>query len=207
MNGSDEFADRPAGVILSVPESLANGFFEYHRFRFTDGHGTPRRHDVLRGPKAAAVLAIDLALDEAVFIRQFRPAAQLANGNGELIEIVAGRIEPGERLAETARRECVEEIGVAPTALVEVMTFLTSPGLTDEEITLFAGAIDASKISDRAGAPDEGEDIRPFRMPIDDVIAALPRIKVRNAPLIIALQWLALNRHRLREILTAGGSS
>ena len=135
-------------------------------------------------------------------IRQFRPAAHLANGKGELMEIVAGRVEPGEQLAETARRECLEEIGVTPTALVELFSYLPTPGLTDEEVTFFVAAVDASRVPERTH-PTEGEYIRVMRVPIDTALAAFNEGTMRNGPLVVGLLWLALNRARVAEILRA----
>ena len=63
--------------------------------------------------------------------------------------------------AEAALRECVEEIGVAPEPLIELFTYLTSPGLCDEEITLFLGVVDAARVPARAGAAAEHENIVP----------------------------------------------
>jgi hypothetical protein len=40
-----------------------------------------------------------------------------------------------------------------------------------------------------------------MRVPIDTALASLATRTVRNGPLIIALQWLALNRGRLSEIV------
>jgi ADP-ribose diphosphatase len=134
-------------------------------------------------------------------LRQFRLAAHLANGRGNLVEIVAGHVEADEQPAEAARRECVEEIGVAPGLMVELFTYLTSPGMSDEEITLFLGVVDASGVPERAGAAAEHEETVPMRVPIDAALAALTAGTVRNGPLIIALQWLALNRGRLSEIV------
>ena len=100
-------------------------------------------------------------------MRQFRLAAHLANGRGNLVEIVAGHVEADEQPAEAARRECVEEIGVAPGLLVELFTYPTSPGMSDEEITLFLGIVDASGVPERAGAAAEHRrdraDARPDR--------------------------------------------
>ena len=56
-----------------------------------------------------------------------------------------------------------------------------------------------------AGAANEGERIVTIRAKIDEVIAALARNDMRNGPLLIALQWLALNRARLRELLALPG--
>lgn len=202
---ADPIADDRADVVIAGREVLAEGFRRYERLRVRrSGENVPRPLDVLRSGPAAAVLPIDPGRDEVVLLRQFRLAAHLANGRGNLVEIVAGHVEADEQPAEAARRECVEEIGVAPGLLVELFTYLTSPGMSDEEITLFLGVVDASGVPQRAGAAAEHEETVPMRVPIDAALAALAAGTVRNGPLIIALQWLALNRGRLSEIVRMG---
>jgi ADP-ribose diphosphatase len=199
---ANPIADDSADVVIAGREVLAEGFRRYERLRVRrSGENVPRPLDVLRSGPAAAVLPIDPGRDEVVLLRQFRLAAHLANGRGNLVEIVAGHVEADEQPAEAARRECVEEIGVAPAQLVELFTYLTSPGMSDEEITLFLGVVDASGVPERAGAAAEHEETVPMRVPIDAALAALAAGTVRNGPLIIALQWLALNRGRLGEIV------
>jgi ADP-ribose pyrophosphatase len=110
-----ELADLPADAALSQRQVLARAYCDYHRYSVTLKHGdVPLVHerDVLIAGKVAVVMPIDLARQEIVLIRQFRLAAHLANGRGDLVEFVAGRVEPGESLFEAARRECKEEIGV-----------------------------------------------------------------------------------------------
>jgi ADP-ribose diphosphatase len=198
-------ADEPADVVISDREVLAGGFRPYERLRARRGNEDPQTRDILRAGPAAAVLPIDLTRDEVVLIRQFRLAAHLANGTGDLVEIVAGHVEANETPLETARRECVEEIGVAAEPLVELFTYLTSPGLTDEEVTLFLGIVDASRAALAAGV--EREVTALMRVPIDAALAALAGGAVRNGPLVVALHWLALNRARLAEIACAGAIS
>jgi ADP-ribose diphosphatase len=199
MRDHPELADRAANVALSPPEQLAKGFFDVKRYRLTLQGAAQTREVVLAG-KVAAVLPIDIERGEVVLIRQFRLPAHLANGRGELIEIVAGRAEAGEEPAQTARRECMEEIGVAPTALVELFSYLPTPGMTDEEVTVFLAAVDASRVPERTQAT-EGERISVMRVPIEAALVALTKGTMRNGPLVIALQWLALNRDRLGELL------
>lgn len=202
-----ELADLPVNVTLSQPELLAKGYHDYQRYRLTlqgaDGVPVAQTRDVLRAGKVVAVLPIDLARDEIVLIRQFRLPAHLANGRGDLIETVAGRVEPGESLIDAARRECSEEIGVVPTALVELFSYLTTPGLNDEEVTVFLAAIDASRVPQHPGPVAEGEQIATIRVSINETIAALSLGAMRNGLLVIALQWLALNRGRIAELLRA----
>jgi ADP-ribose diphosphatase len=194
-----DLADRAAPAELSAPARPVKGFFDYQRFQVTLPAGTQTR-DVVRAGKVIALLPLDLERGEVVMIRQFRPAAHLANGKGEMIEIVAGRVEPGEQLKETARRECEEEIGVTPNALVELFSYLPTPGLTDEDVTFFVAAVDASRVPERTH-PTEGEYISVMRVPIDTALAALGEGTMHNGPLIVGLQWLALNRGRLHELL------
>src|SRR5262249_24954277 len=129
-------ADESADVVIEGREVLARSFRPYERVRVRQAGGEVETRDVLRAAAAVAVLPIDLAREVP---------AQLANGKGDLVEIVAGHIEANEAPRETARRECIEEIGVAPQALIELFTYLTSPGLTDEEMTLFLGIVDAAR--------------------------------------------------------------
>lgn len=198
-------ADEAAEVAIADREVLARGFCAYERVRVRRADAEVETRDLLRAGAAVAVLPLDLERDEVVLIRQFRLAAQLANGKGDLVEIVAGHVEADEVPRATARRECIEEIGVEPRALIELFTYLTSPGLTDEEVTVFLGLVDAS----RAAVPNaaEREASALLRVPIEAALAALATGAVRNGPLVTALQWLALNRTRLAEIARAGSMS
>ena len=197
-------ADEPADVVIAGREVLAGGFRPYEQLRARRAGDEVEVRDLLRAGAAVAVLPIDLSRGEVVLIRQLRLAAHLANGKGDRVEIVAGHVEANETPLATARRECVEEIGVAPDVLVELLSYLPSPGLIDEEITVFLGIVDASRAAVAAPAAPEHEASALLRVPIDAALAALAGGAVRNGPLIVALQWLALNRGRLAEIARAG---
>ena len=203
---ADEYklADRSAEVAVSAPELLAKGFLPYQRYRVTlKGPDVTVRQtrDILLAGRVVAVLPVDLARGEVLLIRQFRLPAHLADGCGDMVETVAGRAEAGESLEQTARRECQEEIGVVPAKLIELFSFMTTPGITDEMVTVFLAAIDAERAPARSGAASEGEQIETIRVSIDAALAALARGTVCNGPLVVALQWLALNRTRLAELL------
>ncbi|MCG6203844.1 NUDIX hydrolase [Rhodopseudomonas sp. HC1] len=206
ITGVDELADREADVTLSAPEVIGRGFMTYERYEVSlRRDGEPpllQRRDVLRASRVAAVVPIDLARDKVVLIRQFRLPAHLATGRGDMVEIVAGRVEDGEAATTAARRECLEEIGVAPDRLTELYSVLPTPGFTDEQITFFAGFLDSSAVCERGGVADENEDTQPFVVSIDEALAALGDGRVANALLYSALQWLALNRARLQELFS-----
>src|SRR5213596_2743219 len=77
--------------------------------RFPDG--STGELEMIRHPGAAAVLPFASdprgADPTVLLIRQYRYAA-----GGPLLEIPAGRLEPGEEPAQCAQRELREEIGV-----------------------------------------------------------------------------------------------
>ena len=202
-------ADEAADVTISAPHMLSDGFHRYERYAvaLTSADGPPlqQRRQVLRVGRVVGVLAFDPERGEVVLIRQFRLAAHLATGKGELVEIVAGHVEAGEEPAAAARRECMEEIGVHPSALHEMFSFMPAPGSLDEYATLYLAIVDASRVPEQAGAPDEAERTRPMRVDVATAIAALERGEMHNGFLILALQWLALHRPRLDDIMRAGG--
>jgi ADP-ribose pyrophosphatase len=198
-----EIADRAADVTLTGPSLVGRGFMNYERYGLSikrDGEpALVQERDVLRASCVAAVLPVDLARQQLVLIRQFRLPAHLATGRGEMVEIVAGRIEPGESAIVAARRECQEEIALAPERLVKLYSVLPTPGFTDEFITYFLGFVDAAQVPERAGAAEETEDTRPFVVSIDDALAALDQGRIANGLLVSALQWLALHRSQLKD--------
>ncbi|MFZ1680966.1 MAG: NUDIX domain-containing protein, partial [Rhizobiaceae bacterium] len=70
--------------------------------RHRDGEGiwVTTRRELLLGGRAVGILAYDPARDLIVLIRQYRLAAQLATGRGELVELPAGGVEAGEDPAD-----------------------------------------------------------------------------------------------------------
>jgi len=212
VTDDDILAARVADVAFEGPRLLHDGYRRLELWRATlpeaAGRGViVQEREVLRAGPCVGVIAVDLARDEIVFIRQFRAPAALATGKGDLVEIVAGRMEPGEDAAFAARRELTEETGLVALALSQpLLTFLPTPGIVDEHATLFLASVDASALPEHAGAADERELTRPFAVPIDAAVAALESQVASNAYLLIALQWLALNRARLRAVLEAGES-
>jgi ADP-ribose pyrophosphatase len=196
--------DKPIHAALSDAESRGGGFYRYERYRVAvDGSNVER--DVLRVGRVVVILPIDLARDEIVLIRQFRLGAHLALGLGDVLEVPAGRVERSEDVLAAARRECIEETGVAPDALAPIFDLMPSAGSSDEHMFFFVAAVDASKVSERAGAAHEHEITHPFRVPVSAALEAVRAGRLHYGAAVVALQWLALNRARLAEIVKTAG--
>ena len=56
--------------------------------------------------------------------------------------------------------------------------------MTDEEVTFFVAAVDASRVPERT-QPTEGEYISVMRVPIDAALAALNEGTMHNGPLVV----------------------
>ncbi len=188
-------------VSIEKREVLFQGFYRVDKLhlrhrQFAGGTGPLITREMFVRRPAVGVLIYDADTDEVLLIEQFRVGA-LDNEHPWQLEIVAGLIEPGEALEDVARRESEEEAGVHIDKMEKVMEFLPSPGGSDEHFTLYVARADLSLAGGVHGLPEEGEDIRVNVMSMNQALAALQRGRINNAPCIIALQWLALNKPRL----------
>jgi ADP-ribose pyrophosphatase len=200
-----DLSDSAVEVGLTGPEDRGGGFYRYERYRVKLNGATLER-DAVRIGRVVVILPIDLDRDEIVLIRQFRLGAHLALGRGDLVEVPAGRVERGEDVREAARRECQEEIGIVPQVMVQLFDLMPSAGASDEHMFFFLAVVDSSKTPVRAGAAHEQEDTRPLCVPIERAVEALKAGELHYGAAVIALQWLALNRGRLREIVQKGAA-
>ena len=148
---------------------------------------------------ATVVLPYDPARDTVVLIEQFRIGAYAAGFAPWLIEPVAGIVEAGETPEEVARREAVEEAGCEITDLEPIGTVLSTPGGCSEVLHLYCGRVDSAGIGGIHGLAHEHEDIRAFTLPMDTALERLAKGAYNNASTVMTLQWLALNRERLKK--------
>lgn len=194
--------DRSAVDILGR-ECVYQGFYRLDRINlrhrlFAGGMGPVIKREVLVRPPAAGVLIYDPVRDSVLLIEQFRIGA-LDTASPWQLEIVAGLLETGESPEALVRREAREEAGVVLGRVEPVFEFLTSPGGTSESFALLVAEADLRDAGGIHGLPEEGEDIRVRVLGCDEAFAALRLKRAGNAVLIMALQWLQLNRAVLRR--------
>lgn len=180
------------------------GFFRVERYRlrhelFAGGPGGEITRELFERGHAAAVVLYDPDMDSVVMVEQFRIGALDSPGKPWMLEFVAGIVEKGETPEAVVRRESVEEAGCAADDLIPIATCTLSPGACSERMHLFCARVDASRAGGIHGLRDEGEDIRVHVLRFDEAFAMLEAGDISSATPIIGLQWLALNRVRLRE--------
>lgn len=203
---------KSSDVQVTDKSTAYDGYFKLdiytlrHR-RFQGDLGPEIRREIFERGHAVAVLPYDVATDQVILIEQFRPGAYAAlasewfddTQSPWLYEAVAGIIDPGESPPDVAYREALEETGTALTDLIPITHFLVSPGGSSESVFLYLGRVDTSDVGGFHGVHTEGEDIRPFIMPLQEAYECIASGTIANVMTIVALQWLMLNRDDVRS--------
>jgi ADP-ribose pyrophosphatase len=185
-------------------ETAYQGFFRLEKYRlkhelYGGGWSNELVRELFRRGNCIAVLLYDPHADKVVLIEQFRAGALLNPNKAWLVEIVAGAIEEGETAEEVAYRESLEEAGCEILQLKVINEFYTTPGGSSEWITLFCGKVDSTQVGGVHGLDHEDEDILVRAVAFDDVYRMLENGEIDSAIPIIAIQWLALNRQKLKQ--------
>lgn len=196
--------NRDDDVEVVEREACFRGFYQLDRLHlrhrlFAGDMGKLISRELFVRHDAVCVLPYDPQRDCVVLIEQFRVGALDKSLNPWLIELVAGLIDKDEQPEEVARREAVEEAGLELAELWPLPQYYPSPGGSDERVHLYVGRCDSRGAGGVHGLEEEGEDIRVLVWSLDEALAALDDGRIDNAASIIALQWLALNRDKLRE--------
>lgn len=93
--------------------------------------GRETTREVVLHPGACAILPVT-EKKEILFVRQYRYAAEET-----LLEIPAGKIDPGEAPDVCAARELTEETGFRAERLRKLGAVFTTPGFCNEKIHLY----------------------------------------------------------------------
>ncbi len=204
---TEPFQFNASDVRIEKRETVFQGFFRMDKLWLThprfDGRDMPvfTRELFIRGD-ATCVLPYDPIRDEVVLLEQFRLGALHRSQTPWLLELVAGMNEEGETPEQVAQREGQEEAGLTFSRLDRICDYLVSPGGTTELIHLYCGLVSTEAAGGLFGIEHEHEDIRAHVVSATEAIAMIRDGRINNAAAIIALQWLELNRARLREEAT-----
>jgi ADP-ribose pyrophosphatase len=142
--------------------------------------------ELLRHPRAAAVVPF-LDEERIIMLYQYRYAA-----NGEIWEVPAGKLEPGETPESCVARELEEETGYRARRVVRTGEILTSPGFTDERIHLFC----AYDLEPGVKSHETAEVIQVHEVPFTQAIDMIARGEIIDAKSIAALHHAARLRGR-----------
>jgi ADP-ribose pyrophosphatase len=179
-------SDRDSGACVSSERVYDGRIVKLDIDEVTAPDGSTLKLELVRHPGAAAVVPLlsdpDAPDPSVLLIHQYRYAA-----DGEIWEIPAGVLEPGESPRDCARRELLEEVGATAQELSHLTTIYTTPGFTDERIHLFL----ASGISVGPTQHESDEFIEVEARPISRVLAMIRDGEIVDSKSIAALLFTA----------------
>lgn len=152
--------------------------------RFPDG--STGQLELIRHPGAAAI--VPCASDPPgadptiLLIRQYRYAT-----GGQLWEIPAGTLDPGEDPEACARRELLEETGVTAARLQRLTSIWTTPGFTNEVIHLYL----ATGLTTGEPSRERDEFIEVVPLALSAVLARIQAGEFRDAKSLVAILYMA----------------
>lgn len=150
-------------------------------FRVTEDSAVDRktgfaiRRSVVRHAGSAVMMAVD-ERNRVLLVRQYRlPAGKY------LWELPAGRLDPGEKPLQAARRELIEETGYRARTWSKLASFWVSPGYVQERMTIYL----ARHLTAGPATPMEDERIESRWFTRQELAEAIRRGKIDDAKTII----------------------
>lgn len=144
-------------------------------------NGASSIREYIHHPGAVVILAF-LPNGNLLFERQFRYPLRRV-----FLELPAGKIDPGESLAETARRELREETGYLASQWEHLGVMHPCIGYADERIEIFVAR---DLRSDGGQALDPNEFLDVIEMSPEEARQAVFDGRITDAKTITALFWL-----------------
>jgi len=170
---------------VSSSERLFDGpIFAIDRDRLTESNGMEVVRDVVRHPGGAGALPL-FEDGRVALVRQYRHPAR-----AELLEIPAGRIEPGEDPELCARREVEQETGFRPGRIERLSGFYSTPGFCEEILHVFL----ATDLTPTRQQLDHDELVEVHLLTLEEALRMVHQGEIVDSKTIIALLLAANSR-------------
>ncbi|MCF6096705.1 NUDIX hydrolase [Thermovorax subterraneus] len=143
--------------------------------KLPDGKFSTR--EIVEHPGAVAIVPIDEDKN-VIMVRQYRkPVEEM------LLEIPAGKLEVNEDVKICAQRELLEETGYKAKKLIHIMDFYTTPGFSNEKMSLFL----AFGLEEAESKADEDEFIKKEKIPIEKAMDMVKNGEIKDAKTMVGL--------------------
>ena len=143
--------------------------------------GKPCTREYIEHPGGACVLFV---MDgKILLVRQYRYAYR-----EEILEIPAGKLNPGESPDKTAARELEEEAGFVPETVRLLYVLYPTPGYTNEKIYIYR----AEGVKEGRVHLDDGEFLTSAFYPLEKAAEMIERGEIKDAKTVVAIQRVLL---------------
>ena len=161
--------------LLSSRELYRSPIFWVTEDHAKDPSGFEIHRAIVRHAGSAVMMAVD-ARRRILLVRQYRLPAR-----AELWELPAGRLDPGEKPLEAARRELQEETGSRARRWKKLIAFYPSPGFVSEKMTIFL----ATELTAGEAHPMDDERIQTRWFPAGQVEKMILSNKIQDSKTMI----------------------
>lgn len=177
---------RGSAKVLSSKIVYSGKVFSISQDEVEEPGGVQATRDVVRHNGSAVILAVDTAAHPAdpgiLLIRQYRYAAAQF-----LLELPAGRIDPGEKLLPASKRELLEETGYTAKKWSKLVTYYASPGFVSEAMNIML----AEDLTLGEATPEEDERIELRMTPLSEVMAMIQAGKILDGKTLVGVMLYA----------------
>ena len=147
--------------------------------------GDTAYREVVEHPGAVAIIA-ENSEKKLVLVQQYRyPVGEV------LLEIPAGKLDPGETPESCARREMFEETGYEAGKIALLTKYYTTAGFSNEIIYLYK-AEDLTYQAAPSGDPHEEENIIPVHITREEALQKVKSGEIKDSKTIIAILYLTM---------------
>ena len=157
--------------ILSKETVFKGPVFTVERIEISLPDARARKYDSIKIQNAVTILPMD-SEGNVLFVRQYR-----VGSNSILLELPAGKIEPGESALATAEREIREETGYAAKSMLPLGKFFLSPGYSTEYMyTFLATGLYSSPLH-----PDADEFLNVVKVPQQEAMQMIQKGQIEDS--------------------------
>ncbi|PCF50449.1 NUDIX hydrolase [Staphylococcus delphini] len=165
-------------------ESIYKGkIIEVEKHKVSLPNNETAYREVVKHNGAVAICALTPD-QQVILVKQYRKALEQ-----ELLEIPAGKLEPGEDRESAAMRELEEETGYKAKKLTLIGEVYGTPGFSNEKISVYF----ADNLVEGEVNLDEDEFVEKVLYSLEDVKKAIEARTIKDAKTFIAFQHLLLH--------------
>lgn len=163
--------------LIGSEKIFTGAVFDVNRDRLREENGMEIIRDVVRHPGGAGGLPL-FEDGRIALVRQYRhPAGR------ELLEIPAGRVEPGESAELCAAREIEQEIGFRAGRMQKLAEFYSTPGFCEERLHVYL----ATELTLTAQNLDHDEMVEIIYLPLREAVRMAERGEIEDSKTLVAL--------------------
>ena len=133
---------------ITEKKTVYEGHGKIEEFTIKNKDKEVKREVLTMGNGVGAIIK-DTVKNKYIFVSQYRAGAE-----GLMVEIVAGKIDEGEKPEEALKREIMEETGYKVDTINHLQDFYTCPSLLSEVVSVFYVEV-SEQVNEGGGIGDE----------------------------------------------------